>query len=143
MKRHWKFMFFFQRETKSNVSRVREWVLERKRELSTENQRLFVDPIREWAPNWSSIKAVAKTNNSNTFLAKVNLQRQQSLEWKLKHFLFSSLTLLKFLEMINFLAKAECFHIWTSVSCHSFLVSSKYHPATKKFSYNFSTLLKM
>ena len=65
------------------------------------------------------------------------------IRMKIKHFLFSSLTLLKFLEMINFLAKAECFHIWTSVSCHSFLVSSKYHPATKKFSYNFSTLLKM
>ena len=65
------------------------------------------------------------------------------IRMKIKYFLFSSLTLLKFLEMINFLAKAECFHIWTSVSCHSFLVSSKYHPATKKFSYNFSTLLKM
>ena len=134
---------FFNVKQNQMFRESREWVLERKRELSTENQRLFVDPIREWAPNWSSIKAVAKTNSLNTFLAKVNLQCQQSLEWKLKHFLFSSLTLLKFLEMINFLAKAECFHIWTSVSCHSFLVSSKYHPATKKFSYNFSTLLKM
>ena len=102
---------FFQRETKSNVSRVQRVSVGEKERVVHRKSATVCGSYQRVSTKLVIYQSCGQ-NKQFKYIFGESESSTPTVEKKLKHFLFSSLTLLlKFLEMINFLAKAECFHI--------------------------------